>query len=167
MKATWILVVSAAIASGVFTGSTLRGQSASPAAGEFEQDVLPVLSRSCIRCHNDRLQTGKLSLEGFRDGASARQRADVWQKVLDKITTALPDALVVVAKIIPFTNATQYNAMIPGVVSSRVAQGKHIIIVDCNTNFPAGGMDFVHPYQSGYNWMGDRFYESVSSLLPK
>ena len=87
MKATWTLVVSAAIASGVFTGSTLRGQSASPAAGEFEQDVLPVLSRSCVRCHNDRLQTGKLSLEGFRDGASARQRADVWQKVLDKITT--------------------------------------------------------------------------------
>ncbi len=86
MKATWILVVSAAIASGVFTGSTLRGQSASPAAGEFEQDVLPVLSRNCIRCHNDRLQTGKLSLEAFRDGAAARQRADVWQKVLDKMT---------------------------------------------------------------------------------
>jgi hypothetical protein len=87
--------------------------------------------------------------------------------LLDKITTGLPNALVVVAKIIPFTNAAQYNAMIPGVVDPRVAQGKHIIIVDCFTNFPAGGMDFVHPYQSGYNWMGDRFYESVSSLLPK
>ena len=77
------------------------------------------------------------------------------------------DPLVVVAKVIPFTNAAQYNAMIPGVVDPRVAQGKHIIIVDCFTNFPAGGMDFVHPYQSGYNWMGDRFYESVSSLLPR
>ncbi len=87
MKATSIFVLTAAIASGVFTGSNLLGQSASPAAGEFEQDVLPVLSRSCIRCHNDRLQTGKLSLEGFRDGTAARQRADVWQKVLDKITT--------------------------------------------------------------------------------
>ena len=87
--------------------------------------------------------------------------------LLDKITTGLPNALVVVAKIIPFTNAAQYNAMIPGVVDPRVAQGKHIIVVDCFTNFPAGGMDFVHPYQSGYNWMGDRFYEGVSSLLPK
>jgi hypothetical protein len=87
--------------------------------------------------------------------------------LLDKLAMAMPNALIVVAKIIPFTNATQYNAMIPGVVASRVAQGKHIIIVDCFTNFPAGGMDFVHPYMSGYNWMGDRFYESVSSLLPK
>jgi hypothetical protein len=100
--------------------------------------------------------SGNLSGSGTRLG-----------NLLDKITTALPNALVVVAKIIPFTNASQYNAMIPGVVDPRVAQGKHIIIVDCFTNFPAGGMDAVHPYQSGYNWMGDRFYEGVSSLLPK
>ena len=87
MKVTWILAVGAAIASGVFTGSSLLGQSASPVAGEFEQNVMPVLSRNCVRCHSDRQQAGKLSLEGFREGAAARQRPDVWQKVLDKITT--------------------------------------------------------------------------------
>ena len=87
MKVTWILAVSAAIASGVFTGSSLLGQSASPVAGEFEQDVMPVLSKHCVRCHSDRQQTGKLSLEGFRDSAAARQHPEVWQKVLDKITT--------------------------------------------------------------------------------
>ena len=91
MKVTWILAVGAAIVSGALTGSSLLGQSASPVASEFEQDVLPVLSKHCLRCHSDRLQTGKLSLEVFRDGASARQRPDVWQKVLDKITDG-PDA---------------------------------------------------------------------------
>ena len=49
-----------------------------------------MLSRSCIRCHNDRLQTGKLSLEGFRDGTAARQRAEVWQKVLDNERGQMP-----------------------------------------------------------------------------
>ena len=87
--------------------------------------------------------------------------------LLDKLTAAKPNALIVVAKVIPFTNATQYNNMIPGVVNTRVMQGKHIIIVDLNTGFPAGGMDFVHPYQSGYNWMGDKFYEAVGSMFPR
>ncbi len=87
MKVTGILAVSAAIASGVFTGSNLFGQSAAPVAGEFEQKVMPVLSRNCVRCHSDRQQAGKLSLDAFRDGASAFDRPEVWQKVLDKITT--------------------------------------------------------------------------------
>ena len=86
MKPTWIFLVGAALASGVFTGSSLLGQSASP-VGEFEQNVLPVLSRTCVRCHSDRQQAGKLSLEQFRDGTSARHRTDVWQKVLEKIST--------------------------------------------------------------------------------
>jgi uncharacterized protein DUF1592/uncharacterized protein DUF1588/uncharacterized protein DUF1587/uncharacterized protein DUF1585/uncharacterized protein DUF1595/cbb3-type cytochrome c oxidase subunit III len=87
MKATWIIVVTAALASGVFTGSNVLGQSTSPVAGEFEQTVMPVLSRNCVRCHSDRQQAGKLSLEQFRDSAAALQRTDVWQKVLEKIST--------------------------------------------------------------------------------
>jgi hypothetical protein len=86
-RALWIFVGTAAVASGIFTGGSLFGQSAPPfSAGEFEQNVAPVLSRHCLRCHNDRQQAGKLSLEAFRDSASARPRPDVWQKVLDKVT---------------------------------------------------------------------------------
>ena len=89
-------------------------------------------------------------------------------KLIDKITTALPNALLVVAKIIPLNNSVQaFNDAIPGIVDMRVAQGKHIKVVDLNTGFPMGGMDSVHPYQSGYNWMGDKFYEVIKDLLPK
>jgi hypothetical protein len=28
-------------------------------------------------------------------------------------------------------------------------------------------MDAVHPYQSGYQWMGDKWYAAVGSLFPK
>jgi len=82
------LAMCAAIGSGLFTGATVEGQSRTPAGTDgFREDVLPVLSKNCLRCHSDRQQAGKLSLEGFRDGALASERPEVWQKVLDKITT--------------------------------------------------------------------------------
>jgi lysophospholipase L1-like esterase len=92
-------------------------------------------------------------------------------KLIDQIATGLPNALIVVAKIIPLSSAASavatYNAAIPGVVAQRVAQGKHVIVVDLNTGFPSGDMDSVHPYQSGYNWMGDKWYAAIGSLFPK
>jgi hypothetical protein len=93
--------------------------------------------------------------------------------LLDKISTALPDALIVVAKIIPLPSGTaavnKYNAAIPGIVQTRVAAGKHIIIVDLNTGFPSGDLssDNVHPNPTGYAWMGDRWYDAIGALFPK
>jgi mono/diheme cytochrome c family protein len=84
---SWIAVAGAAIVSGLFTGSTVLGQAGAPANGEFEQNVVPVLARNCVRCHSDRQQAGTLSLEALRDSAAALQRPDVWQKVLDKVTS--------------------------------------------------------------------------------
>ena len=56
----------------------------------------------------------------------------------------MPNALIVVAKIIPFpggASATNtYNAAIPGIVQTRVAAGKHVIVVDLNTSFPSSGL---------------------------
>ena len=89
-------------------------------------------------------------------------------KLIDKITTALPNALLVVAKIIPLNGSVKaYNDAIPGLVQTRVAQGKHVLLVDLNTDFPPGAMDTVHPYKAGYDWMGDKFYEVIKDLLPK
>jgi len=91
-------------------------------------------------------------------------------KLIDQIATGLPNALICVAKIIPLqmsaSNVTTYNNAIPGVVAQKVAQGKHVIVVDLNTGFPAGDMDTVHPYQSGYEWMGDKWYAAIGSLFP-
>jgi len=91
-------------------------------------------------------------------------------KLIDQIATGLPTALIAVAKIIPLqmsaSAVTTYNNAIPGVVAAEVAAGKHVIVVDLNTGFPSGDMDTVHPYQSGYEWMGDRWYAAIGSLFP-
>ena len=52
-----------------FATRTLSGQAQATQAhaAEFQQDVLPVLAKSCLGCHNDKAQAGKLNLEPLRD----------------------------------------------------------------------------------------------------
>jgi len=54
-------------------------------------------------------------------------------------------------------------------VQSRVAAGKHVMIVDLNAGFPSSGLssDQVHPNVAGYAWMGDRWYDAIGALFPK
>ena len=52
---------------------------------DFREQVLPILSKTCLQCHNDRQQAAGLSFEPFRDSASASRRPEIWQKALDKL----------------------------------------------------------------------------------
>jgi lysophospholipase L1-like esterase len=94
--------------------------------------------------------------------------------LLDKIITAAPQALLVVAKITPLANAgwnatiKTYNDAIPGLVETRAAAGKHIMLADMNTGFTPAMLssDSIHPNKSGYDFMGDAWYAKISPLLP-
>jgi hypothetical protein len=75
-----------AVVFGSLTTRITLGQS-QPAASreEFQKAVVPVLSKSCIGCHNDRARMGNLSLQSYTDPAAALAHPEVWQKVLDKL----------------------------------------------------------------------------------
>ena len=80
-----VAAASAAIAAGAFSG-TLAGQTpGQPARDEFQQIVSPILAKNCLGCHSDRLKTGQLSLEPFRDANLASRHPEIWQKVFDKV----------------------------------------------------------------------------------
>jgi mono/diheme cytochrome c family protein len=66
------------------TTIAIRAQSPRP-TDEFQQQVLPVLTKTCAGCHNDRALAGGFSFEGIRDAAAAAQKPQLWQKVLDKV----------------------------------------------------------------------------------
>ncbi len=95
--------------------------------------------------------------------------------LLDRITGDVPNALIVVAQIVPANGAQNtltktYNAAIPAVVSARVKAGKHLILVD---QYDALGSwstsefhDSEHPNDAGYIKMGDTWYAAIRSLLP-
>ncbi|HXU63311.1 MAG TPA: SGNH/GDSL hydrolase family protein [Polyangia bacterium] len=92
---------------------------------------------------------------------------------VDSLTTMFPNALIVVAKIIPYpsqmTNVNLINNSIPSMVAMKQSAGKHVISVDLNTGFDTKTMlssDSIHPNQTGYDWMGDTWYGVVGPLFP-
>jgi lysophospholipase L1-like esterase len=99
--------------------------------------------------------------------------------LLDRITTDAPNALVVIAQLTPTTNDTTngrvrtYNNAIPGLVATRVAAGKHIVVVDMYGAFTANSSyktalmnDELHPNDAGYVVMANTWYAAIRSYLP-
>jgi lysophospholipase L1-like esterase len=99
--------------------------------------------------------------------------------LIDQITDAAPDALVVVAQITPlggqFPNngVEQYNAAIPGIVQERVNAGKHLIVVDQFTRIASAPNfvqqllpDDIHPNAAGYAIMGETWYGALEPFFP-
>ena len=99
--------------------------------------------------------------------------------LLDKIITKAPNALVVVARIVPTTTDSTntrvqtYNNAIPGLVQTRATAGKHIVMVDMYAAFTANANckttimnDDLHPNDSGYMIMAQTWYAAIRSFLP-
>jgi lysophospholipase L1-like esterase len=104
----------------------------------------------------------------YRTGAADAPRR--LEALIDKILAADSRALLVVAQIVPFPgnmNVAPYNAAIPAIIQRKVAAGKHIVLVDQHSGFPASdlNMDGVHPNDSGYRRMAGVWYSAVGPLL--
>lgn len=112
---------------------------------------------------------------------------------LDKIMAAAPNALLVVAQIIPTqrldikdnnadTNlrVQAYNAKIPALVAARAAAGKHIILTDMYGPFMKDANPFtnlftadpalnppgkIHPNAAGYAVIGDTWFQAIKTYL--
>ena len=106
--------------------------------------------------------------------STAAQMSSRLDALVTKVTSNAPDALVVVAQIIPLSWANtvinDYNNSLPGIVQKHVANGEHVALVDMNTGFNSSTMmssDSIHPNITGYKFMADRWYAVLSPLLPK
>lgn len=60
---------------------------APPGGHSFDTTVKPVLAKTCLPCHNDRVASGSLNLTTFSSAASIIQHRDEWERVLQKIRT--------------------------------------------------------------------------------
>src|SRR2546422_4400158 len=83
------LALFAAVGTGAYAPRVLGQDPQRAATDDFRQTVLPVLAKNCFSCHSDKLHTGNLSLEAFRDPAVALQHPEVWMKVLDKLNAGM------------------------------------------------------------------------------
>jgi lysophospholipase L1-like esterase len=89
-------------------------------------------------------------------------------QLLDRIRTDLPAATVLVAAIVPSTDATvngrinAFNAAVPGVVAQR----PNARFVDLNTTIGAADMaDSLHPNDGGYAKMASLWYSALEGVL--
>ncbi len=116
----------------------------------------------------------------FECGDTTRPTPASLAALVDKITADAPNALLVVAQIIPInvsdaaiqSTLATYNAAIPAMVSQRAQAGKHIAYVDMNGAFKANlsyatqyYSDMVHPNDTGYDIMGGIWYQAISGVL--
>ncbi len=90
--------------------------------------------------------------------------------LVSNLVAAAPDALIVVAKIVPlFYASTTYNnyvAKIPGIVSAHAAKNQHVIMVDMSTMPTSDLGNGVHPSDQGYAYMGNLWYTTIKDYLP-
>jgi lysophospholipase L1-like esterase len=103
--------------------------------------------------------------------STAPQRLEA---LLDKLLAGAPNALIVVAQLTPLAGGSaygeagvqSYNAALPGIVNARAAQGKHVVLVDQHTGFPASELaDGIHPNPAGYARMAGVWYGAIGSRL--
>jgi lysophospholipase L1-like esterase len=102
---------------------------------------------------------------------------------LDEIDAFSKNSTVLVARIIERLDSTvipNYNIAIQNMVTSRIAQGDKIIMVDMedgaginytidsNAPYTGGDMfDVIHPNPSGYNKMAGKWFETLEGILPQ
>jgi lysophospholipase L1-like esterase len=91
--------------------------------------------------------------------------------LIDHITATAPGADVFVATIIPLSNAgwenaaRTFNAAIPGIVQSKVNQGKHVHLVNMHNALTTADLaDGVHPNTNGYNKMANTWFSALRSV---
>jgi len=151
------------------------GYTIDPAGGR--QGISPLTDGALTTFHPQiiLLQIGTNDIDLNLDVANAPARLGA---LLDKITTDAPDALLVVARITPLNydagnaRVEAYNAAMAALVESRVAAGKHILLVDMYAPFVADPSfktsllaDQWHPNPAGYALMSGVWYEAIQSYL--
>lgn len=95
------------------------------------------------------------------------------ESLVDKILDEAPDALLVLASLVPssrsdFPNSAvlEFNAKIPAIVKSRADMGFNIIYLDQYADFPTSELaDRLHPSPTGYARMAKKWYGAIEKYL--
>jgi serralysin len=113
---------------------------------------------------NDALGKGGNSLSGMYADLS---------NLINKITTQLPSTQLLVSSITPINPsikgqgraelAKNFNNLIPDLVRDKAAQGKKVAFVNAGGSLTLNDIlaDGIHPTKSGYNKLGDAWYNEL------
>jgi uncharacterized repeat protein (TIGR02543 family) len=99
----------------------------------------------------------------------AAQRLD---SLVGSLVSNAPNALIVVAKIIPNSDSSRepivqaYNSDLAPYITARISKGQHVVLVDQHANFPTSELqDGTHPNTAGYAQMASVWYAAIKQYL--
>jgi cytochrome c551/c552 len=78
----------------LLASSLLLGEDVHPAvvtvpdAAAFDRDVKPVITKTCVACHNPTLTSGGVNLTEFSSAATISSNRAAWEKILQKVRSA-------------------------------------------------------------------------------
>jgi hypothetical protein len=95
--------------------------------------------------------------------------------ILDEITALRPNAHILVSNLLPRTDSAtadgeivnDFNPYVPGLVAAKDALGEKVTFVDLYDLINPStdlGSDGLHPNQTGYNIIGDAWYEAIENI---
>jgi hypothetical protein len=118
---------------------------------------------------------------GTNDAGSSTYAAEAPRRMgelLDRIHAAAPNALIVVAKIVPTTSDSRnqavatFNNALPAIVATRTAAGKAILLVDMYQPFVSQAdfktalmADSLHPNEAGFAKMAEVWWNAIQPHL--
>jgi lysophospholipase L1-like esterase len=121
------------------------------------------LTGSAVKPHIILIHLGTNNLSS----GTATSNAALLDSFLGSVIKNAPQALLVVAQIIPFNGSEKgFNAAIPAIVDKRAKEGAHIIMVDQSAGFTSADIaDGVHPNEGGYAKMAAVWYKAIAQHL--
>lgn len=76
---------------GVFLLLALAGENVQSADKElianFDNDIMPVLKKHCMGCHNDKRKSGGFNLAKYKNLADIKKDLKTWERVADNLRT--------------------------------------------------------------------------------
>lgn len=105
-----------------------------------------------------------------KEGNDAKGVAERLGSLVDQVLEACPDAVVIVAIILPLCDKNKaplseaYRALIPEVAQKRRDAGHHVLAADFRS-FPTTDLpDCIHPSTKGYQLMGHFWYDFITQI---
>ena len=80
-------VVATAVISFISAGIVTPQSAPSSSPAAFDTTVRPFLTRNCQNCHNQRVASGGLNLQGYTTVNSIENHRDRWERIVSKIVS--------------------------------------------------------------------------------
>ncbi|WP_328435495.1 ricin-type beta-trefoil lectin domain protein [Streptomyces sp. NBC_00425] len=155
-----------------FVGSGRNGTMSDPdneGHSGWRIDQITGIADSVLARYRPNVVTLEIGTNDLNGNYQIPTAPDRLRALIDRITSAAPDATVLVGTVIISTSGTEeanrpaFNAKIPGIVQAAQAAGKHVRLVDMSALTRADLADALHPNDTGYRKMADAFTAGIQA----